>query len=380
MARTKKATHHKARKGEGSLYLRGRTWWYRSAAGEQISTGTAIESEAIEFKVRKLAEPRIGMPSQTVAKAPKTTVNELMDAHLAFMRRKNCKSVDNVEQVVNKHIRPYFGDRVAATLTTRNFEEYREDKMKDVGPSTINRHLSYIRSGFYTGMKRVTPRMVDTIPAFPTVNESYNIRKGFLTMDGYQKVLDQLPVSLKPLFICGFHVSSRKGELKNILWTQVDLNEELIVLDADQTKPGEGRGLPIYGDMVEALREQKRIRDEQFLDCEYVFFWHKEDAVLSHGGTRVIPGTHIKKFYASWNSAVEAAGYPGLLFHDLRRSAARNMAKAGMDQAMRMKISGHKTPSMDIRYGIIVASDVAEEKQRMDDWFKKERAKQKKAS
>ena len=64
------------------------------------------------------------------------------------------------------------------------------------------------------------------------------------------------------------------------------------------------------------------------------------------------------------------AGYPNLLFHDLRRTAERNMTKAGMDQAMRMKISGHKTPSMSNRYNIVVAADVAEEKSKLDTWFK----------
>ena len=58
------------------------------------------------------------------------------------------------------------------------------------------------------------------------------------------------------------------------------------------------------------------------------------------------------------------------------KGTTRNMTKAGMDQTMRMRISGHKTPSMSTRYNIIVADDIAEEKKRMDDWFKKERAKQ----
>jgi hypothetical protein len=63
------------------------------------------------------------------------------------MRRKNRKSTQDVEWVLNLHVRPYFGDRVAATLTTRDFEQYREDKKDDLEATTINRHLSYIRSG-----------------------------------------------------------------------------------------------------------------------------------------------------------------------------------------------------------------------------------------
>ncbi len=211
------------------------------------------------------------------------------------MRRKNRKSTQDVEWVLNLHVRPYFGDRVAATLTTRDFEQYREDKKNDLEPTTINRHMSYLRSGYYTGMKRVTPQMVNFIPAFPTVDESHNVRQGFLTIEGYQKVLDQLPVSLKPLFICGFHVSSRKGELTDILWSQVDLDEGLIIMEPATAKNKTGRALPIYGDMVEAL-QQKQIRDELFPHCEHVFFWHTEDAMIGNGGERTKPGNHIKTF------------------------------------------------------------------------------------
>jgi len=170
--------------------------------------------------------------------------------------------------------------------------------------------------------------------------------------------------------VVAFHVSSRRGELLKIKWSQVDLKEGLIVLSPFDTKNKTGRALPIYGDMVEVLKEQKRIRDEQFPDCEHVFFWRAEDVMLSHGGRRTVPGTPIKVFKDAWGKAVKTAGFPKLLFHDLRRTAERNMAKAGMDQTMRMRISGHKTPSMSTRYNIVVAEDVAEEKARMDAWFK----------
>jgi hypothetical protein len=58
-------------------------------------------------------------------------------------------------------------------------ERYREAKEDKVKLTTINRHLSHRRSGFVTGYKRVTPRLVDFIPAFRIVDESYNVRRGF---------------------------------------------------------------------------------------------------------------------------------------------------------------------------------------------------------
>lgn len=151
----------------------------------------------------------------------------------------------------------------------------------------------------------------------------------------------------------------------------------MIVLEAGDTKTGIGRFLPIYGDMKAALKKQRRIRDSEFPDCPWVFFWHTADCMLGHGGLRTKPGSHISKFYASWNSAVETAGFKGLLFHDLRRSATRNMRKAGIDQAIRMKISGHKTDSMERRYNIVDLADVKDVAKTMASWMKKQKSSQK---
>ena len=97
--------------------------------------------------------------------------------------------------------------------------------------------------------------------------------------------------------------------------------------------------------------------------------------MIGHGGIRTVPGGHVKKFDASWKAAVARAEYADLLFHDLRRSATRNMRKAGIDQALRMKISGHKTDSMERRYNIIDVQDIKEAGRKMKEWADQQKRK-----
>ena len=133
---------------------------------------------------------------------------------------------------------------------------------------------------------------------------------------------------------------------------QVDLDAKLIRVEKRQSKGKKPRTLPIYGEMERWLRQQIDSAPE---GCPWVF----------HNGKKRLIGKHLN----GWREACEAAGMPGLLFHDLRRSAVRNMKRAGLQDKVAMEISGHKTRSVFDRYNIIDEEDIEAAGEKMQNYF-----------
>jgi integrase len=77
-------------------------------------------------------------------------------------------------------------------------------------------------------------------------------------------------------------------------------------------------------------------------------------------------GEPIKDLYGAWDRACRAAGVPGLVPHDLRRSAVRNLERAGVPRATAMKLVGHKTEAIYRRYAIVVESDLLAGGEKLD--------------
>ena len=129
----------------------------------------------------------------------------------------------------------------------------------------------------------------------------------------------------------------------------------IVRLDAGTTKNGLGRVLP-FGELPElrsALEEQERLKSElgrRGVICPWVF--HRN-------------GRPIRDFRAAWKDACEAAGCPGRIPHDLRRTAVLNFERAGVPRSIAMQITGHRTESVYRRYDIVDEADLVDGMRRL---------------
>ncbi|MGH7325180.1 MAG: tyrosine-type recombinase/integrase [Candidatus Methylomirabilaceae bacterium] len=129
--------------------------------------------------------------------------------------------------------------------------------------------------------------------------------------------------------------------------TDVDRDAGAIRLRPEESKTGRGRTVILEGDLADLIdrRWQARLYEKDGNVRVAALVFHRD-------------GEPVGDFRKAWASACEAAGVPGKLFHDLRRTAARNMVRAGVPERVAMAVTGHLTRSMFDRYNIVSEDDL----------------------
>jgi integrase len=201
-----------------------------------------------------------------------------------------------------------------------------------------------------------------TRPYIPLLKES-NVRRGFFEREHLLRVVDHLPTHMRGIaefaFVTGWRTPS---EILPLEWRQVDLNAGEVRLDPGTTKNGEGRVFPVTRELRQILERQQAIAEmlkrERSLIVRYVFCF----TIGRKAGQRISEAGFIHQ----WWKARVAAGCPGRIPHDLRRTAVRNLVRAGVPERVAMQLTGHRTRAIFERYNIVSPGDLREAAERLD--------------
>ncbi len=340
------------KRGNGTVYRRGRIWWIQYFVRGLIVPESSHSTEKADAE--NLLKQRIGEVAAGRRVGPeRATIADLCALVVEDNQFRKLRDANHVGWRYKAHIEPVLGSLLVSRFGSAQVRQYvAQRRAAGARDSTINRELAIVRRGFRLGAQE-DPPLVQRQPAISMLEED-NVRQGFLEQDQYERLLEELPTSLKALFVCGYHTGARKNELRRIRWEQVDSETGLIRLSAGQTKGKKPRTLPIYGDMPRWLERQRE-------SCPAGSIW------VFHGTHNCPVGNHLN----GWAEACERAGVPGLLFHDLRRSAVRNMKRAGIQDRVAMEISGHRTRSIFDRYNIVDVADLENAGKRLEEYAKK---------
>lgn len=362
----------KRERGTGGLFkLKGCRYWYaqiydKNGKQRRVSTRTDVKQEAQSFLRNLLVDKDRGV--QFVGDVKKVRYADLRAALLQNYIERGNKSLqvmaDGSETIWGLKALDEFFEYEAPTegnsgkpgvsvarITTDAAREFAQKRLKDGAKNgTVNGSLALLRRmisiAHEDGKIQVKPK-IRLLKAGPA-------RKGFLPREQFDNLLAHIPVKTKPLITFLYFCGVRLGEALQIEWRQVSLEEGLILLEGEQTKNSEARTVPLPDVLIKML-----------------------DAVENKSGT-VFDGSNLRKI---WQKACAAAGlgtltkvegiadprYTGLIVHDLRRSAIKNLMKAGVNEKVAMTISGHKTRDVFERYHIVDTEDVVQAMRRVQE-------------
>lgn len=333
----------KRSRGSGRIWKRGAFFWvqFYDHHGRQIreSSHSSVFQVADRLLKRRLGESAAGLLLDP--RSNRVTVDDLAQTFLLDFRN-NGKDVAWAEKCWN-HLKPTFAGMKAVYVTTDAISGYIE-KRKEAGAAnaTINRELACLRRMFSLGMQ-CTPPKVQRVPIFPERLKEAEARVGFVEDAQYRKLCENCREPwLRAFLAVAYSFGFRSGELQDLKVRQVDLLDRTIRLDAGTTKNGKARTVKMTDEVYLLLAESVRGKG-----ADELVFTRRD-------------GRPVLDFRKAWIKLTKAAGEPGLLVHDLRRSAIRNMVRRGISETVAMKISGHLSANVFRRYDITSEADLAD--------------------
>jgi integrase len=351
--------------GEGCLYRMKKSpfWWMGySLRGKQFNESTRVRVlEGTDFekskrdaekilrrRLQEVGADLIGAKEFITPKNERITVDDILDELTEDMKIRE-KFTGAVSSQM-KHVRQFLGDRTAISVMDKDVRHLIQDlQKKGKKNATINRSTQLLGRAF-----KLSSKKVGSGPVIPHLSEADNVRRGFIDQEDFETFVAFLPEDLQDFVRFGYLTGWRKGTISRLDWSMVDFRAMTILIPGTITKTGQSQTIPLelVSDIIErreAGRSFKR-QDGTSAISSLVFFRRE--------GRGVTPGSPVQNFDDVWMIACHKAGIGKLLFHDLRRSAARNLTRApNVSESVAMSITGHRTRSMFQRYNIVDVRD-----------------------
>jgi integrase len=339
----------------GAVYRRGRIWWVRYYWKGKLhaeSSRSQDKKDAETFLARRLGE--IGADAAGVKRwigpsAGKTLVTALLD-DLELDYEVTGKRSLRVARGRMVPLRKSFEREVVMNVDTARLRRYIQERQRAGRlPATIKLEIAFLRRAFTIAHKE---GRITEVPVFPSIKVD-NARQGFFEQADFEAVRSFLSTVLADMATFAYLSGWRKMEVQMLRWAEVDLLGRVAKLSPERSKGNKGRTLPLVGELWEIVQRRYEARRYELI----------QTCSTPHM-TVLIPWVFhrdsqpIRQFKTAWKVACRKAGVPHMVFHDLRRTAVRNLIRAGVPQKTAMEITGHRTIGVFQRYDIVDEEDL----------------------
>ena len=288
---------------------------------------TKAVARQVESELKK--KLRLGQLDMIEAEIP--TLNEIKDEYLAYVRDVSQKRSWKRDEELLRPLCKLYGNKRLSDISTKDLEEFKSLRLKEVKPATVNRSLSVLRH-LINLAKRWKKFFGDNPVSIVGMLEEHNQIERILTVDEEKRLLNESIGYLRPIIFTALNTGMRKGEILSLMWSDVDLDLSMITINQTNSKSKKSRKVYINSALKRVFLELKL----KSAGNEYVFLDDK--------------GNRLKEIKNGYSAACRRAGIEGLRFHDLRHSAATRMIELGANIVAVSKILGHSDIKTTMRY------------------------------
>lgn len=311
------------------VFKKGGSWFidYRVEGRrkrEKIGSSKRLAETVLAKRKTEIAEGRL----LDRKRIPRLRFREFSKEYLAYSEAN--KRNYSRECYVMRHLNQAFCERWLHEVTTWRVEQYKAARRKLVSPATVNRELTLLKHMFTKAIawEKAAGNPVKKV----SLLREANARTRFLTHEEEGRLLGQCGENLRALVLAALHTGFRRGELLSLRWSDIDLENGLITVQAGYAKNGERRAIPISR-TLRAVLEGSHVERS---NTHHVFR-------NRHGGSYLSPTRGFVR-------AVERAGIIDFRFHDLRHTFASRLVMGGQDIRTVQELLGHKSITMTLRY------------------------------
>jgi integrase len=359
--------------------------YYQNGRAIRESTGTTKETKARRMLRDREGDVEKGIPINP--RVGRVTFEEAAEDFLNDYLINKRRTHKNAKHRINTHLARHFGRKRLISITTSDVRAFVAARLQDtiivrkarirrrrdgtmqeipelrrpVSAAEINRELATLKRMFSLAKKA---GKLYHAPHIEKLRED-NVRRGFFEREQFEAVRTHLPAPLQPVVTFAYMTGWRlQSEILSLEWRQVDWEGRTIRLDPGTTKNREGRTFPFTLALEQLLKEQL-VEHERLKKADQIvpYVFHR---IARNNKGELVPGMRIRTFRRAWRSACRAAGVPGRIFHDFRRTAVRNLERAGVPRSAAMLMVGHKTEAIYRRYSIVDAGVLRDAAAKLD--------------
>ncbi len=271
------------------------------------------------------------------------TFGDLMDWYLELSATKK-KASYNKDVQRGKILKKHFGKLPAREIKPSMVNDFKlkmevtkSNRGSYYRPATINRMLALMKRIYNLAIQ---DEKVQMNPCFKvTMLRENNVRDVVISYDEFLKLIEVMPEHVANVVTVAYYTGMRKGEILNLTWDRIFLEEGYILLRSEDTKNEHEREVPLFDNLVHLFSDLNKVRA---IDHDFVFTYRNRP---------------LRDVRESFNKACQAIGLENFKFHDLRHTFVTSMRKAGVHQTVIMEMTGHRTRAMFDRYNKIDGDD-----------------------